>query len=223
MIQQSPTEERTDPVCLCCCRRLSEHNAKRQCPETTYFVTSQAAQPAEADGDKLGWHVPENLRWLAEQSDRPGYMPCGALTGVFLKEAANMMEAALAATPKAPASDAGEVDAERAFRLWFFRDLSDEQRRGLIRLILGAGCADECTNHGYQRVALNFILRALATPPAPNDDLRAALEFYADRDGDGYRVDVTNYGLSTEEGEIVRDGGQRARDALAALKENRRG
>jgi hypothetical protein len=49
------------------------------------------------------------------------------------------------------------------------------------------------------------------------DQMREALEFYADPDGDGYRVDVTDYGLSTEEGEIVRDGGKRARAALATV------
>lgn len=46
-----------------------------------------------------------------------------------------------------------------------------------------------------------------------------ALVFYADHDADGYRVDVTNYGLSTEEGEIIRDGGERARAALAPQPE----
>lgn len=51
-----------------------------------------------------------------------------------------------------------------------------------------------------------------------HDALVEALEFYADRDGDGYRVDVTNYGLSTEEGDIVKDGGDRARAALAKAK-----
>ncbi|WP_156360215.1 hypothetical protein [Sphingomonas sp. Leaf226] len=56
------------------------------------------------------------------------------------------------------------------------------------------------------------------TPPTLSDDLRGVLEFYADRDGDGYQVDVTNYGLSTEEGEIVRDRGERARAALAQVK-----
>jgi len=45
-----------DPHCLCCCRPLSEHNEKRQCPETTYFVenvpalTSLAAKDAEIAG-----------------------------------------------------------------------------------------------------------------------------------------------------------------------------
>lgn len=47
--------------------------------------------------------------------------------------------------------------------------------------------------------------------------LTAALEFYADRGLDGYDVGVTDYGLSIEAGEIIKDGGERAR---AALQEN---
>jgi len=73
----------------------------------------------------------------------------------------------------------------------------------------------------YEREALALATpetpptETVPTPPALSEDLRGVLEFYADRDGDGYRVDVTNYGLSTEEGDIVRDGGERARAALA--------
>jgi hypothetical protein len=44
--------------------------------------------------------------------------------------------------------------------------------------------------------------------------LEAALRFYADERLDGYDVAVTDYGLSTEEGHIIRDGGEIARAAL---------
>lgn len=44
--------------------------------------------------------------------------------------------------------------------------------------------------------------------------LEVGLEFYADLDLSGYDVQVTNYGLSTEEGHIIRDGGDRARRSL---------
>ena len=44
--------------------------------------------------------------------------------------------------------------------------------------------------------------------------LRDALEFYADKAFDGYDVSITDYGLSTELGEIIKDGGDRARAAL---------
>lgn len=47
--------------------------------------------------------------------------------------------------------------------------------------------------------------------------LTAALEFYADRGFDGYNVGIGDYGLSIEAGEIIKDGGDRAR---AALQEN---
>lgn len=45
-------------------------------------------------------------------------------------------------------------------------------------------------------------------------ELEAALEFYADRSLDGYDVQVTDYGLSTERGAILQDGGDIARTAL---------
>ena len=48
-----------------------------------------------------------------------------------------------------------------------------------------------------------------------NERLRAALRFYADEGLDGYDVDVTNYGVSTETGNIIRDAGKIARAALA--------
>ena len=51
--------------------------------------------------------------------------------------------------------------------------------------------------------------------------MREALEFYADPDNDGYRVEVTNYGLSTEDGEIIKDTGARARAALASLEQTK--
>lgn len=44
--------------------------------------------------------------------------------------------------------------------------------------------------------------------------LREALEFYADKAFDGYDVSITDYGLSTELGEIIKDGGDCARAAL---------
>lgn len=45
-------------------------------------------------------------------------------------------------------------------------------------------------------------------------ELEAALTFYADRGEDGYNVTVTDYGLSTDNGHIIKDGGQIARSAL---------
>lgn len=61
-----------------------------------------------------------------------------------------------------------DADAQwRVFELWFFRDISDEQRLGLIRLICGDGIAKECgPTHGYQRHALKIIRHRLTTRPA---------------------------------------------------------
>ena len=63
-----------------------------------------------------------------------------------------------------------EMEVTLAIELWFFRDLSDEQRRSLIRLTLGQGCADEAANHGLQRLCLKRITTALAeTQPERNN------------------------------------------------------
>lgn len=43
-----------------------------------------------------------------------------------------------------------------------------------------------------------------------------ALRFYADPTLDGYDVHVTDYGLSTDDGHIIKDGGEKARAALTA-------
>jgi hypothetical protein len=53
-----------------------------------------------------------------------------------------------------------------------------------------------------------------AAAEARAERLATALRFYADERLDGYDVAVTDYGLSTEEGHIIRDGGEIARAAL---------
>lgn len=53
------------------------------------------------------------------------------------------------------------------------------------------------------------------------DALRAAVEtlrFYADEGYDGYNICITDYGLSTEDGPIIEDAGERARATLAKLR-----
>lgn len=50
---------------------------------------------------------------------------------------------------------------------------------------------------------------------AENERLRAALEFYADRNFNGYEIDISDYGLSMRTGEIIKDAGDQARAALA--------
>ena len=75
----------TDPYCICCCRRKSDHNHKMQCPETTYFIENVSSQPPDiAKKEKSrgmsdrpirvqlrrtkGWRMPENTVSVA----RPG-------------------------------------------------------------------------------------------------------------------------------------------------------
>lgn len=43
------------------------------------------------DPQKLKWHIPENLRWLAEECT-VGYLPSGDLSSAFLKCVADRFE-----------------------------------------------------------------------------------------------------------------------------------
>ena len=70
-----------------------------------------------------------------------------------------------AATPKAPATDAGEVEAFATAQADHWLEDMQTPALGAKHVSLKA-MALNCINYG----------RALATPPAPNDDLRAALE-----------------------------------------------
>ena len=63
-----------------------------------------------------------------------------------------------------PGTDRDQL--REALVLWFFRDISDDQRVSLIRLCLGAPIADEVKNHGHQRICLNRIIAALASKTA---------------------------------------------------------
>lgn len=71
------------------------------------------------------------------------------------------IEAALAAEP----SETAAGDASRKAELWFFRDISDEQRAKLFALF--GMPVHEINNHGTQKKALRHILSALrSTRPA---------------------------------------------------------
>ncbi len=62
-----------------------------------------------------------------------------------------------------PHEASGEVvqeDYTAGIELWFFRELSDDQRRKLIELTLGKDCAEEAKPHAWQRLCLKRILRA---------------------------------------------------------------
>lgn len=113
-------------------------------------------------------------------------------------------EGPCAATPKAPATDAGEVE-----------------RLGAIikdRLGMTNRAAEACTD------AARLVLAALATPPAPNDDLRAdiaaALPGIAAMVEHLERWHETGAVAGPDESRLLYEG---LRASLAALKENRRG
>lgn len=43
------------------------------------------------DDGRLAWYLPDQLRWLDENRDA-GYMPCGQLVGITLRQCADIME-----------------------------------------------------------------------------------------------------------------------------------
>lgn len=89
----------------------------------------------------------------------------------------------------------------RKLDLWFFRDLSDEQRKSLISLVYGPGIAAEATPHAWQRrvfrrVLDDIALAALAAMPdvAEVERLREALETIK-RETTSVPCDLDNYGM----------------------------
>lgn len=159
---------------------------------------SQAAQPAEADG------------WVMVPREPTAEMvAAGKKAGMWgdgLTFANYVWEKMLAATPKAPATDAGEVEAFATAQADHWLEDMQTPALGAKHVSLKA-MALNCINYG----------RALATPPAPNDNLRAALE----EEGP-----VPNVSLCTWE--VAGPWWQRRARKLEraidrALKENRRG
>ena len=74
-------------------------------------------------------------------------------------------------------------------------------------------------------------IEAWDAPPSGAEYIRAdlmaelveALRFYADHSYNGYDVNIGDYGLSMQTGEIIKDAGDRARAALAKIKEPQHG
>jgi hypothetical protein len=62
--------------------------------------------------------------------------------------------------------------ARDKLRLWFFRELTDEQRLGLFS-IFGYPTREIGPVHGHQRTVLNRIFTALASPPVDSDAVQA--------------------------------------------------
>lgn len=189
-------------------------------------LASQAAQPAEADGvERLAQYLHDeggfdnawpDYTWPEHEGDT-GQRDGGWVRIVPSDVQAHFRDvarrwlrrsAALAATPKAPAAGAGEVDDDGP--------CTDCRDTGLT-IQTERPCSCEAGDQ-YR-----------ATPPAPNDDLRAALERLSEAFGGSMRTEVVENGLwslrfAFGTGEGARERMRAASDAwVAALKENRRG
>lgn len=66
-----------------------------------------------------------------------------------------------------PAWQTMDAKALAKFHLWFFRDMSSEQRLALFRLF-GMPVDEIGETHGHQRIALNDVLRLFPAAPLPS-------------------------------------------------------
>ena len=174
MTDTNATEERADMLAnAIAAKLLGAVNAPEQeiyrVSREIAALTSQAAQPAEADGWVM---VPRQLTvemlntYVEHVHEHPD----------------DLWSAMLAATPKAPATDAGAACNEDGSTDFYRGALPDAITTLDVFLAAYAnepnaasverGEGDDLLTWGHLRT----ILAALATPPAPNDDLRAALE-----------------------------------------------
>ena len=186
MIQQSPSE-RAVKVCPQCegeggypdgLDEAACHTECTRCGGNGWIVdldaiASQAAQPAEADGVE---RLCEDCPPVGYPTDKTRCDPCPR-----------------AATPKAPATDAGEVEITARQRSPIVADygenylvarVSNDGKLVGIDHPCDAVWSDVMVAHVALRDYINeriarqdacpFKAKALATPPAPNDDLRAA-------------------------------------------------
>jgi hypothetical protein len=72
------TKTETD-YCICCCRPLSQHNAKGQCPEPSYFISNSMTRPSETIrtalsvplGEGVGSDMPERTSSAAARQHAP--------------------------------------------------------------------------------------------------------------------------------------------------------
>lgn len=74
-------------------RIYREHGVSPALREAVRLSKQNNPAPSPVSADDLGWSIPANLRWLADQSGRPDYVPAGWLTGAFLIRAAEKIEA----------------------------------------------------------------------------------------------------------------------------------
>jgi hypothetical protein len=95
-----------EAMCLCCCRSLSDHNAKRQCQETTYFLAaptppavSGVREALVEAGDILESYIGFLHRMPADDLELHPYIPA-------VEQAFDKVSAALASL--APDGSAGK-------------------------------------------------------------------------------------------------------------------
>ena len=192
-------------------------------------MPDQAAQPAEADGveagvvqmmsrdharmRKAGTALAEAALYTVREYD--GLHRLSLAVADWSKALAD--EGDRAATPKAPATDAGKVEITARQRSPIVADygenylvarVSNDGKLVGIDHPCDAVWSDVMVAHVALRDYINeriarqdacpFKAKALATPPVPNDDLRAALE--------GVRAWVASLTV-TDMNEIVADGG----------------
>lgn len=85
----------------------------------------------------------------------------------------------------------------------------------------GVGSPDLLANSRFIAAARDLVpamADRLAAQKALLKEAMETLRFYADEHYDGYDVCITDYGLSTENGPIITDGGDRARATLAKMR-----
>jgi len=110
--------KKEDPCCLACCRPLSEHNAKRQCEQTTYFIphpaptTPDSPTPATAEGERTT--VTRIIVEAALGVDSTFVLPEDWIT--HAEPYADRILATLATPATAPADNGGEETARAIYQ-----------------------------------------------------------------------------------------------------------
>lgn len=171
MNNQSPSEERAREVLAAVCRKHNMHNRARNLIENgpdgpiddialaaMLEFASQAAQPAEADGCEI-----EKIE-VAFNAWNDGDISKG-----YSDRYSGFIAGYRSAAPKAPATDAGEVLRIEA-AAHALHELEDSWNDVAWQYL------PEGTRKLFRAQATVAVSAALATPPAPNDDLRAEAE-----------------------------------------------
>lgn len=192
------------------------------------ILASQAAQPAEADGVTASEKMWRIARFMGEQTEREAIVdwlksmgdskPHGTdwRTYYEIAEAIDEGRHEDAAAPKVPATDAGEVSDLRRQMTQFAQWCESVGGLDMAEIIADGGVTAGMMVSQEAKEQGRRARRALATPPAPNDDMRAA--------GIDAALSVIDTFIEASSLESVRLVAQQVRNTVsAALKENRRG